>query len=89
MNQNENIEDHVVLKSEPIKINRDKVARPDKIVVETISALGDLGIDKITEIVNEVYDSIEIPEELIKTIFTMIPKMSDINECELHRTISL
>ena len=71
------------------KIKKNKAQGPDNIVIEMIQATGDFGIDKITEISNEIYDSGKIPEDLTKSIFIALPKKPGATECELHRTISL
>ena len=54
-----------------------------------IEALEDFGIDTMREIINEIYDSGTIPEDLSKSIFIALPKKPNATECELHRTISL
>ena len=88
-----NIEGPRILKSEVsaavAHTKRNKAAGPDGIVVEMIEALEDFGINKLTEIINEIYDSGSIPEDLSKSIFIALPKKSNATECELHRTISL
>ncbi|XP_042883267.1 uncharacterized protein LOC122260182 [Penaeus japonicus] len=71
------------------KMKKNKAPGPDKIVTEMIKALDEFGIDKMTEVINEIYDSGEIPEELSKSIFIALPKKPGAIECELHRTISL
>lgn len=45
-------------------MNRNKAAKPDEIVIEMLLALDDFRINKITEILNEIYDSGEIGEDL-------------------------
>lgn len=40
---------------------RNKVARPDKVLIEMLTTL-DLKIDKVTEVKNEIDNSGEIPE---------------------------
>ena len=88
-----NIEGPRILKSEVsaavAHTKRNKAAGPDGIVVEMIEALEDFGINTLTEIINEIYDSGSIPEDLSKSIFIALPKKSNATECELHRTISL
>ncbi|GFN88374.1 2-aminoadipate transaminase [Plakobranchus ocellatus] len=61
----------------------------DNISVELIEALEDFGIGKVTHLLNEIYDSGEIPTDLSKSIFIALPKKPGATECELHRTISL
>ena len=43
---------------------RNKAAGPYGIVVEMMEALEDFGIDTMKEIINEIYDSGTIPEDL-------------------------
>ncbi|XP_037794114.1 uncharacterized protein LOC119589587 [Penaeus monodon] len=70
-------------------MKRNKAAGPDKIVTEMIVPLEEFGIEKLTDVINEIYDSGEFPEELSKSIFIALPKKPGAIECELHRTISL
>jgi hypothetical protein len=71
------------------KLKCNKSPGPDEIVVEQIKCLDEFGFDKVTDILNEIYDSGEIPDELTKSIFIALPKKPGTIECELHRTISL
>ena len=66
-----------------------KAAGPDEIATEIITALEDFGIEKLTECINEVYDTGDIPKHLSKSIFMALPNKPGAIECELHRTISL
>lgn len=61
-----------------------KAAEPDGVVIEMLSALANFGINNITKIIKEIYDSGEILESL-RSIFIAIPKMAGANECELHQ----
>ena len=87
------IEGPEILKSEVRaalqKMKRKKAAGPDEVIMEMIDALEDFGIEKLTKVLNVVYDSGEIPEDLSKSIFIALPKKPGAIECELHRTISL
>src|SRR5688572_6326517 len=47
------------------------------------------GVKKVTEIVNEIYDSGDIPTDLSKSISISLPKKPGTIECEMYRTISL
>ena len=71
------------------KLKRNKAAGPDEVVTVMMIALEDYGIDKLTDIVNEIYDTGVIPEDLSRSIFIALPKKPGATECELHRTISL
>ena len=54
-----------------------------------IKALDDFGIEKLTIMANEIYDTGKIQQDLSKSIFIALPKKPGTIECELHRTISL
>ena len=88
-----NIEGPSILKAEVTAAiahtKRNKAVGPDGIVVEMIEALEDFRTDTMTEIINEIYESGAIPEDLSKSIFIALPKKPNATECELHRTISL
>ena len=88
-----NLEGPRILKSEVrtaiAEMKRNKAAGPDGIVAEMIYALDEFGVEKLTNILNEIYDTSEIPEDLTKSIFIAFPKNPGAIECELHRTISL
>ncbi|CAF1377520.1 unnamed protein product [Adineta ricciae] len=66
-----------------------KATGPDGISVEMIQCLDEIGVDVMTKLVNKIYDTGDIPEDLTKSIFIALPKKSGATECELHRTISL
>lgn len=45
-----------------------------------LKALDDLGIGMISEVINEIYDSSEIPEELNRSIFLVMSMKSHGNK---------
>jgi hypothetical protein len=54
----------------------------DEMVLEDLNDLDELRVEKVSEIVNEIYDSGEIPNDLIRSIFITLPKKpgaSDVN----------
>ena len=61
---------------------------PDGIATEMIKAFDDFGIEKVTELANQIFESGKIPEELSSTIFIMIPKIPAAFECELQRELA-
>ncbi|GFO30487.1 endonuclease-reverse transcriptase [Plakobranchus ocellatus] len=71
------------------KMKHGKTTGPDNISTELIEALEDFGIGKVTHLLNEIYDTGQIPTDLSKSIFIALPKKPGATECELHRTISL
>ena len=59
------------------------------IPIEIILALEEMGIGMTIKLLNAIYDSGTIPEDLAKSVFIALPKIPGAIECELHRTISL
>ena len=70
-------------------MKRNKATGADDIAIEMVSALEDLGLQKLTELLNEIYDTGVIPEDMSKSVFICLPKKPGATTCELHRTISL
>lgn len=66
-------------------MKRNKAAGPDKAVIEILTTLEGFGLEKLTEIISEVNDSGEIPEDLNKLIYIALPKKPEALECELHQ----
>ncbi|GFN80361.1 hypothetical protein PoB_000686700 [Plakobranchus ocellatus] len=57
------------------KMKHGKATGPDNISVELIlEALEDFGIGKVTHLLNEIYDTGQIPTDLSKSIFIALPK---------------
>ncbi|GFN88481.1 RNA-directed DNA polymerase from mobile element jockey-like [Plakobranchus ocellatus] len=87
------IEGPIILKEEvePAikKMKNGKATGPDNIPVQIIKALDNLGKVLTTKLLNAIYDSGTIPEDLCKSVFIVMPKTPGTTECELHRTISL
>ncbi|GFN97376.1 endonuclease-reverse transcriptase [Plakobranchus ocellatus] len=87
-----NIEGPTILKEEIEaaikKMKNGKATGPDIIPVEIIKALDNLGIDLTTKLLNAIYDSGTILEDLCKSDFIVLPKTPGATECEHHRTIS-
>ena len=70
-------------------MKKGKAAGPDKITVEMIESLDEFGIDMLTDFLNAIYGTGEIPSDLSKSICIALPKKPGATECESHRTISL
>ena len=70
-------------------VRKNKAAGPDGVVIEMIEALEEYGVEKLTEIINKIYDDGKFPEDLSKSIFITLPKKPSAVNCEQHRTISL
>ena len=73
-----NIDDPKILQSEiraaVSRMKGNKARGPDGIVIEMIKALDDFGIEKLTIMANEIYDTGKIPQDLSKSIFIALPK---------------
>lgn len=63
----------VSIKSAQFTMNMNKAAEFDGIVMEILLVLDNFGIDQITEVINEISDGSNIPEELNKCIFEARP----------------
>ena len=66
-----------------------KETDPNSISVELLKALEDYGIDMITTLLNEIYDTGQVPLDMSKSIFIALPKKPRATGCELHIKISL
>ena len=71
------------------KMKDGKALGPDGIAIEMIRALEELGINTLTHLLNDIYNTGNIPDEMKKSIFIALPKKAAATECENHRTISL
>ena len=71
------------------KMKTGKATGPDGLSIELIEALEEYGIEKVTTLLNEIYDTGQIPVDMSRSIFIALPKRPGATDCELHRTISL
>lgn len=67
------------------KLKRNNVVGPEGIVIEMLVALHDFGIEKISDIIHEIYNSCDIPEDLSRAIFIALPEKPEETECKLQR----
>ena len=72
-----------------IKMKTGKATGLDGLSIELIEALEEYGIEKVTTLLNEIYDTGQIPVDMSRSIFIALPKKPGATDCELHRTISL
>ena len=70
-------------------MKRGKVAGGDGITIEMLQAVENLAVKSITDIANNVYNSGQITEQMCKSVFIAIPKVSGTLDCDKHRTISI
>ena len=54
-----------------------------------ITALDEAGIDLVHRLVSKTYDTGDIPEDMLKSVFVTLPKKPNTLDCDQHRTISL
>ena len=71
------------------RTKKGKAPGPDSINIELLEAFEEFGVDQITNILSNIYETDQIPEDLSKSIFIALPKNAGAIECELHRTIGL
>ena len=71
------------------RMKKNKAAGPDGIVTEMVFALEEYGIERLTAVINRIYEDGKFPEDLSKSIFITLPKKPGAVDCDQHRTISL
>ena len=71
------------------RMKNGKASGIDEIKTEHLKALNEDGLNKLTEICNEIYNTGYIPKELRHSLFITIPKKKNAQLCSEHRTISL
>jgi len=71
------------------KMKDDKAAGPDEVVAEMLKALGETGVDLLHDLICKIYETGDIPQNMLNSIFIALPKKRNAMECENHRTISL
>ncbi|GFS24698.1 RNA-directed DNA polymerase from mobile element jockey-like [Elysia marginata] len=89
----EHLQGPEILRNEVEKCLKDmkygKAAGIDNISCEMLKALGDFGIDTLTELCNKMYHTAYIPEDLKTSVFILLPKKPRATDCSEYRTISL
>lgn len=66
------------------KLNKNKSAGSDGILLHMSTTSDDLGIAKFTHILNEIYNSGDTLEVLSRPIFITLPKKSGVSERKLQ-----
>ncbi|GFR59542.1 hypothetical protein ElyMa_001797200 [Elysia marginata] len=56
------------------KMKAGKATGPDGVAVEMIEALEEYGVEKLTSLLNEIYDTGEIPADVSRSVFIALPK---------------
>ena len=71
------------------KMKPGKAVGNDQIAYEMIEAVGTFGISKVMELANIIYNSGEVPKQMLQSIFIALPKKAGTIECDNYRLISL
>ena len=66
-----------------------KAPGDDGVTTEMIKILEEFGVEKLTTLYNEIYQSGIFPEELLMSVFITLPKQPRATDCSNFRTISL
>ena len=69
-------------------MKNNKAPGNDNITKEMIEACGDIGISKLVTIMNKIYESGYIPQQMKESIFIKIPKKGDLLYCSNYRLIN-
>ena len=54
-----------------------------------LKLLESFGVEKLTDLYNEIYNTGVFPEELLKSVYITLPKQPRATDCSNFRTISL
>lgn len=65
-------------------MKRNKAGGPDEVVTEILRTLDNLHIDKVTKVIDKIYDSGKIAGELCRSIFI---NASGMNKFKFYKTI--
>ena len=89
----EQLEGPTILEAEVDKaiksMKKGKSAGEDGVTTEMLQAMDNLGVKRVTQLFNKIYDTGYIPSDLRKSTFIPIPKKSKAVNCSDLRTISL
>lgn len=69
-------------------LKRKKALGCDHIPSEALKILGPKSMKRLTDLINNIYNTGIWPQDLLKTTLIPIPKKSNAKECKDHRTIS-
>ena len=87
-----NLNGRIILKEEVKKaidtLRPGKAPGEDNITTEMLQALVEIGIDKITELCNKIYDTGYIPDDMRKSTLIPIPKKAKALNCIDFRNVS-
>lgn len=63
------------------KMKNGTAAGGDEITAEMLKALGDFGIEKLTVLFNNIYNTGFLPEEMLSSIYITLPKKPKAPDC--------
>ena len=66
-----------------------KAVGNDQIAYKMLETVGTVGISKVTEFANIIYNSGEVPKQMLQSIFIALSKKAGTIECDNYRLISL
>lgn len=82
-----NMEEPLILKSELssaiANMKKNKAAGPGKIVIEMLTVLNNLGINKFSEVIDKIYESIKMAVDLSKSLLIALQKKTGTNNCKI------
>ena len=92
--QNKETEEYCVISEEEIKdiiktLPNNKSCGTDEIPAEFLKNIGAKGTELITKIINKIYNTGEIPNDFLQSMFVPLPKVPKARNCSDYRTISL
>ena len=61
----------------------------DGITTEMLKALEDFGVDKLTDLYNDIYSTCIFPDEPLMPVYITVPKQPRATDCSNYRSISL
>ena len=70
-------------------MNDGKAPGGDSISAVMLKALDNLGLERLTDLTNKIYNTGYIPEDMKESVFIPIPKKPKATQCTEYRTISL
>ena len=70
-------------------MKKGKAVGEDGVAIEMLEALGDYAKDIITRLANRIYENGDFTEQMCKSLFITLPKVSGTLDCNKHRTLSI
>src|SRR5688572_28035445 len=71
------------------ELPKGKACGSDNIAADLIQSMGEKGMEVMSRLINKIYKSGQIPEDLRKSIFVPVPKINRAQKCSDFKTIAL